>query len=129
MNIEYYSHLIRIPLQRAIREKRPDPARSGFILYHDNAPVHMSQLVKSSPETRYRKSASPTLYPDLAICDFLLFLNVNDQLRGIKYETHGVAITVALRLVSCDGLRHTFDAWLRRCHKCIKVKGSYVEKK
>ena len=47
-------------------------------------------------------------------------------MRG-RHEKLGVAITAALRLVSRDGLRHTFDARLRRSHKCIKVKVSYVE--
>ena len=48
VNSEYYAHLIRVQLQRAIRDKRPDLARSGFILHQDNAPVHVSQPVKST---------------------------------------------------------------------------------
>ncbi|MCG8044068.1 MAG: hypothetical protein JAY66_00005 [Candidatus Thiodiazotropha taylori] len=132
VNSEYYAHLIKFQLQRAIRDKRPELVRSGFILHQDNAPVHVSQLVTSTlKELGIETLPHPPYSPDLAICDFFLFPNVKDQLRGVKYETRdelGAAITVALREVSRDGLRHAFGTWMNRCQKCIKVKGSYVEK-
>ena len=45
---EYYAQFIRVPLRRAIRDKRPDLARSGFNLHQDNALVNANQLVKST---------------------------------------------------------------------------------
>ena len=85
--------------------------------------VHILGTIETQPHPPYSS--------DLVMSDFILFPNVKDQLQGIKYETReelGVAIIEALRLVSHEGLSHVFDAWLRGCHKCIKVKGSYVDK-
>ena len=45
---EYYSHLLRTQLRRAIREKRPELYRSGYILHQDNAPAHTSRVVQET---------------------------------------------------------------------------------
>ena len=89
VNSEYYAHLIRVQFQRAIRDKRPDLARSGFILHQDNAPMHVSQPVKSTlQELGIKKPLlHPPYSPDLAICDFFLFPKVKNLLRGVKYGT------------------------------------------
>ena len=44
VNGDYYSGVLREQLPRAIRDKRPELYRSGFILHQDNAPVHVSML-------------------------------------------------------------------------------------
>ena len=46
VNGDYYSGVLREQLRRAIRDTRPELYRSGFILYQDNAPVHVSRVVK-----------------------------------------------------------------------------------
>ena len=87
-------------LGRAIRDKRPELYRSGFILHQDNAPVHVSRVVKQTMSDLNIEPLQRPLYrPDLAICDFNLFATVKDHLRGRKFESReelGTAITVAL---------------------------------
>ena len=43
----FYSGVLREQLWRAIRDKRSELYRSGFILHQDNAPVHVSRVVKN----------------------------------------------------------------------------------
>lgn len=132
VNGEYYAHVLRVPLRRAIRDKRPEYVRSGFLFHQDNAPVHVSQLVKDTMRDLGMEALPhPPYSPDLAICDFFLFPNVKNHLRGRKFESReelSTAITEALKVVSRDGLRHAFGAWMERCNKCILAKGSYFEK-
>lgn len=40
--------LLCVQLQRAIRDKRPEPSRSGLSLHQDNAHLHTSQTVKNT---------------------------------------------------------------------------------
>ena len=132
VNGDYYSGELREQLRRAIRDKRPELYSSGLILHQDNAPVHVSCVVKQTmSDLNIEPLQHPQYSPDLAICDFFLFPTVKDHLRGRKFESReeqGTAITEALRMVTRDGLQHVFRTWVERWDKCIKAKGSYFEK-
>ena len=131
-NGDYYSGVLREQLLRAIRDKRPELYRSGFILHQDNAPVHVSRVVKQTmSDLNIEPLQQPPYSPDLAICDFFLFPTVKDHLHGRKFESReelGTAITESLRTVIRDSLQHVFRTWVERWDKCIKAKGSYFEK-
>ena len=132
VNGDYYSGVLREQLRRAIRDKRPELHRSGFILHQDNVPVHVSRVVKQTMSHLYIEPLQhPPFSLDLAICDFFLFPTVKYHLPGRKFESReelGTAITGALRTVTHDGLQHVFFTWVERWDKCIKAKGSYFEK-
>ena len=130
VNGDYYSGvLLREQLRRAIRDKRPEFYRSGFILHQDYAPVHVIRVVKQTmSDLNIEPLQHPPYNPDLAICDFFLFPTVKDHLRGRKFEPReelGTAITETLRMVTRDALQHVFRTWVERLDKCIKTKGSY----
>ena len=132
VNGDYYYNVLREQLRRTIRDKGPELYRSGFILHQDNAPVHVSRVVKQTMSDLNIEPLQHSPYsPDLAICDFFLLPTVKDHLCGRKFESReelGTAITEALRTVTRDGLQHVFHAWVERWDKCIKAKGSYFEK-
>lgn len=132
VNGEYYSNLLSTQLQRAVREKRPDLHRSGYILHQDNAPVHKCRQVQDTMQRLNIESLPhPPYSPDLAICDFWLFPAMKDMLRGKKHESReelGASITMALRVLSRDGLAHVFQTWTERWKKCIRSGGHYFEK-
>jgi hypothetical protein len=46
----YYGTLLRTELMAAIRRKCPNLLRFGFILHHDNAPSHSSNVVMDTLE-------------------------------------------------------------------------------
>ena len=118
VNGDYYSGVLRKQLRRAIRDKRPELYRSGFILHQDNAPVHVSRVVKQTMSDLNKEPLQhPPYSPDLAICDFFLFRTVKDHLRGRKFESReepGSAITEVLRTVTRDGLKHLFRTWVEK---------------
>ena len=132
VNGDYYSGVLREQLRRAIRDKRPELYRSGFILHQDKATVHVSHVVKQTmSDLKIEPLQYPPYSPDLAICDFFLFPTVKDHLRGRKLvsgEELGTAITEALRTVTGDDPQHVFRTWVERWDKCIKEKGSYFKK-
>ena len=106
VNGDYYSGVLREQLRRAIRDKRPELYRSGFILHQDNAPVHVSRVVKQTmSDLNIEPLQHPPYSPDLAICDFFLFPTVKDHLRGRKFESReelGTEITEALACSTCS---------------------------
>ena len=112
VNGDYYSGVLRKQLPRAIRDKRPALYRSEFILHQDNAPVHVSRVVKQTiSDLNIEPLQHPQYSPALVICDFFLFPTVKDHHRGKKFESReelGTAITEALRTVTRDGLQHVF---------------------
>ena len=84
----YYATVIQSELLLAIKRKHPHLERSGILLHHDKAPSHNSRIVMdTSQQTRYRLLPHPPYSPDLAICDFWLFPNLKNRLRGNKYES------------------------------------------
>ena len=127
VNSDYYSGVLREQLRRAIRDKCPELYRSGFILHQDNAPVHVSRVVKQTmSDLNIEPLQHPSYSPDLAMCDFFLFPTVNDHLRGRKFESReelGTAITESLRTVTRDGLQHVFRTWVEKMRSALKRRG------
>ena len=88
VNKEYYVEVLR-EFRKRFRRKRPALLKSGQWHFHQNsAPVYNSILVtdyltkmgiKTIPQPPYR--------PELAPCDFCLFSNLKEKLRGCRYET------------------------------------------
>ena len=67
VNGDYYFGVLREQLRRAIRDKRPELYRSGFILHQDNAPVHVSRVVKQTmSDLNIEPLQHPPYSPDLA---------------------------------------------------------------
>ena len=95
VNGDYYSGVLREQLRRAIQNKCPELYRSGFILHKDNAPVHVSRVVKQTmSHLNIEPLQHPPYSPDLAICDFFLFPTIKYHLRdqrGTRYCNNGGA--------------------------------------
>ena len=65
--------------------------------------------------------------------DFRVFPEVKSQLRGIRFASKQELTVAAKRIVSSFDAgwyrdRDTFDKWISRHIKCIRVRGDYVEK-
>ncbi|KAH3693705.1 hypothetical protein DPMN_081145 [Dreissena polymorpha] len=64
--------------------------------------------------------------PDLAPMDFRVFPEVKSQLRGIRFASKQELTVAAKRIVlsfDADWYRDTFDKWISRHIKCIRVGG------
>ncbi|KAK3744528.1 hypothetical protein RRG08_056666 [Elysia crispata] len=75
INAQYYKKVLQDKLRPAIRKKRPGLLESGIVFHHDNAPVHTARAVTDIlAGYKWELLEHPRYSPDLAPCDFHLFL-------------------------------------------------------
>ena len=88
VNTEYYVGVLR-EFSKRFRRKRTTLFKSGQWHFHlDNAPVDNSILVTDYLTKMGIKTVRhPPYSPDLAPCDFWLFLKLKEKLRGCRYKT------------------------------------------
>ena len=72
----------------------------------------------------------PPYSPDLAPCDFWLFPNLKEKLRGCRYETieeMKEAVTKVIDTLTQEDFHGVFQKFLERYNKCIAAGGDYFE--
>ena len=127
VNKEYYVEVLR-KFRKRFLEKRPALFKLGqWHFYQDNASVHNSILVTDYLTKMGIKTVPhPPYSPDLAPCDFSLFL----KLRGCRYETIEVmkeAVTKVIDTLIQEDFHGAFQKLLERYNKCIAAIGDYLE--
>lgn len=114
------------------QRKRPELwAQKNWWFHWDNASVHTAAVVTEHLAAKaFKVIRHPPYSPDLAPADFFLFPKVKNALAGVhlddgelKKAWDGVTATIA----AADWMA-AFNAWVRRCNKCIDVAGNFVEK-
>ena len=90
VNKEYYIQVQR-RLREAIRKKRPDLWKNNsWLFHHDNAPTHTSLLVREFLAKNITVTMpQPPYSPDMAPCDFFLFLKIKRTLKGRRFAAIG----------------------------------------
>ena len=95
--------------------------------YQDNTPVHDSIFVTDYLTKMGIKTVpQPPYNPDLAPCDFWLFL----KLRGCRYETilkMIEAVTKVIDTLTQEDFLGASQKLLERYNKCIAAGGDYFE--
>ena len=93
----------------------------------DNAPVHNSILVTDYLTKMGVKTVpQPPYSPDLAPCDFSLFL----KLRGCRYETAEEmkeAVTKVIDTLTQEDFHGAFQKLLEQYNKCIAAGGDFFK--
>ena len=72
----------------------------------------------------------PAYSPDLAPCDFLLFLKLKEVIKETRLqdsEAIKTAVTRELRAIAKESFQECVEAWQRRLEKCIRAQGDYFE--
>ncbi len=132
---EYY--LVLAKLRENVRRKRPgmwqkkaDGYRS-FVVHQDNATPHTASIALATfGENNIEMLSHPAYSPDLAPCDFCIFPNLKDELRGhtfrdieeLKQEAHRVLMNWPKDIFR----RAIFD--MPKCWaKCVASGGEYFE--
>ena len=113
-------------VQEEIRSEDPALFKSGQWHFHqDNAQGHNSILVTDYLTKMGNKTVRhPPYSPDLAPCDFWLFL----KLRGCRYETIEEikeAVTKVIDTLTQEDFDGAFQKLLERYNKCIAAGGDY----
>lgn len=115
-----------------MRRKRPKLWASGnWMLHHDGAPAHTSQLVQQFL-TKYEiiLVPHPPYSPDMAPCDFFLFPKLKHTLKGHRFE--GVEsikqnATRELKSIPQSDYQKCYEQWQYRWAKCVAAEGMYFE--
>ena len=131
INKEYYREVLR-RLREAVRRKRSDLWQAGtWLLHHDNAPAHSSQLVQTFLAKHNVPVVRQAPYsPDMAPCDFWLFPKLKMPLKGTRFESREDIMTnatAALMAIRKDDFKKCFQQWHDRWEKCIRTHGDYFE--
>ena len=118
---------------KGVHEEIPSEAlfKSGQWHFHqDNAPVHNSILVIDYLSKMGIKTVTrPPYSPDLAPCDFWLFLKLKEKLTGCRYETIEMkeAVTKVIDMLTQEDFHEAFQKLLEQYNKCIAAGGDYFE--
>jgi histone-lysine N-methyltransferase SETMAR len=88
VNRWYYLEVLK-RLRENVRRKKPQLWRNNsWFLHHDNAPAHVSLLIRDFlANTNTIVLPRPPYSPDLAPADFFLFSKLNSTLKGRRFQT------------------------------------------
>jgi hypothetical protein len=131
MNAEFYCDVL-YHLREDIRRKRPELWRAGdWLLHDDNAPSHWALLMcQFLAHNCIITLPHPPYPPDLAPCNFFIFLKMKLQLKGrrldrveeIQRESQHVLGTLREQ-----DFQQSFLQWQWRCDWCVAAQGDYFE--
>ena len=126
-----YQQVLNRDLLRALRKKRA-PLLPTMLFHHDNKPSHQASTTR---ETIDRWSIEvlghPPFSPDLAPCDFFLFLTLKKILGGRQFDYVADlqrAVQSAITSLGPSACKNCFYLLVKMCRKCISFKGEYFEK-
>jgi hypothetical protein len=87
VNKEFYKTVLQ-HLRNAVCTHRPEKWRSGnWILHHDNAPAHRAVTTNEFlVKHKIPSLPHPPSSPDLALCDFFLFLQLKKTMKGHRFD-------------------------------------------
>ena len=115
-----------------IQEKRPRTGLRGILLHHDSTSSHIANATIAILEnTPVKLMTHPAHCPDLATCDFFLFPNVKNRMRGHQFPSPEDAVAAyneELSAMSGNEWRGCFQKWFQRMQRCIECAGEYFEK-
>ena len=116
----------------SVRKKRRELWETRSWLHHyDNAPVYNAlEYREFLAKTNITALDQPLYSPDLASCDFFLFSELKEVIKGTRFqdsEAIKTTVTRELRAISEESFQECVEAWQRRLEKCIRAQGDYFE--
>ena len=112
VNKEYYVEVLR-EFRKRFRGKKPALFKSGQWHFHqENAPVYNSIVVTDYlTKMGIKTVCHPPYSPDLAPCDFWLFLKLKEKLKE--------ALTKVIDTLTQEDFHGVFQKFLERYSECI----------
>jgi len=131
VNQVYYKEFMT-NLRDRMRRKRPEMWKNGsWVLHQDNAPAHNALSVKVFlTKHKIIVLEHPPYSPDLAPCDFFLFVKIKSALKGNSFEpvdSVKAKATELMEKLSEDDLQHSFQQWKICREWCRDRGGEYIE--
>ena len=101
------------------------------MLHHDNASSYKAMKTREFlEENGLEELPHPPYSPDLAPCDFWLFLCIKKYLKGRIFSSNEeveLALSDILGDIEESEFMQALDRWFYRMDRCIKVGGEYLE--
>ena len=130
VNQHYYINVLK-RLREKIRKKRPQLWSGEWLLHQDNAPAHTALSVKQFLTSKnIAVMGHPPYSPDLAPCDFFLFLKVKSCLKGTHFtsvEEVQAKTENLLKDLPKTSFHNCYQQWQHRMQKCVNAEGDYFE--
>jgi len=131
VNGNFYSEVLR-RLRENVRRKQPEMRKNGdWLLHHDNVPAHTSLVVREFlTKNNMTTVLHPTWSPDLAPCNFYVFLKMKLWLKGWGFvsieEIQAESQQVLIMLMPADFIE-CFQKRQNCWDRCIQAQGDYFE--
>ena len=127
INKEYYVQILK-RLREAVKRKRPHFWSSGdWLLLHDNAPAHSSNLVQQFLSKHSIASLrQPPYSSDIALCDFWLFLKLKKPLKEQRFDDKRTVennATSVLKAISKSEFQDYIEKWKHPWNRVIQSSG------
>ena len=89
-------------LREWVRRRRPEMWKNGsWVLHHDNTPAHNALSVKTFlMKHKNTVLEHPPYSPDLAPCDFFLFLKIKSALKRTRFKSADAVKAKAMELMN-----------------------------
>ena len=102
-----------------------------WLLYHDNAPAHLSNLVQQFLSKHSIALLRQSPYsPDIAHCDFWLFPKLRKPLKEQRFDDKMTVennATSVLKAIPKSEFQDCFEKWKHRWNRVIQSSGDYFE--
>ena len=116
-------------LRTAIRKKRRGKPSKGVLLQQNSARVHTCKVAMDAVgRNGYELIPHPAYSPDLAPSDFILFPNLQKDIRGLHFQSDEEVVTAVEEWVNGKDPETELMALEHRWSKCITLEGNYIEK-
>ena len=148
---ETFSHVATIPLEdrktvtadwcvkhslpkifQAWCKQRSRTVVRGLLLHYDNASTHTAaETLDVLAASDVQLITHPPYSPDIAPCDWFLFLSVKRQLKGKQFQNAEDAraffegVTLDIPQSTWSGV---IDSWFERMVKCVQAEGGFFKK-
>ena len=117
INKEYYVEVLK-RLRDTVRRKRPRFwSSSDWLLHHDNAPAHSSNLVQQFlTKHKIVQLRQPPYSPDIASCNFWMYLKLKMAVKGKRFDDIETIQSNAreLKAISTSAFKDCFKMWKHR---------------
>jgi len=123
VNKEFYKTVLQC-LHNTVHRHHPEKWHSGnWILHHDNAPAHRSVTTNEFLAKHNIPSLPhPPYFPDLALCDFFLFLQLKKTMKGRRFDDIEEIQANTMRQMTAitkSDYQRCFCQWQEHWNKCI----------
>ena len=123
VNRWYYLEVLK-RLREKVRRKRPEVwKKNSWFLHHDNAPAHISLLIRDfCVKNHMTVLPRPPYSLDLAPADFFFFPKLKSPLKGQRFSTIDEIkenSLTELRAIPETAFQDRFQQWKRRWRKCV----------